>query len=79
MDTHTTIEKQFEMMNTILHFHKQSLSAIENGADTSEIFKLPVREDIARAKYIEENNRQRIIDMRKTIDEQIKELIIPKG
>ena len=46
------MDKQYEMLKTVLYFHKRALSAVESGVETSEMFKLPVREEIARAKYI---------------------------
>jgi V/A-type H+-transporting ATPase subunit A len=74
VDTHTSIEKQFDMMKLILHFHKQGLAAIANGVETSDIFKVAVREDIARAKYIPEEEREKVVTTRDKIDEQIKSL-----
>jgi V/A-type H+-transporting ATPase subunit A len=58
VDTFTSMNKQYEMLKTVLHFHKQALTAIEAGVETAEIFKLPVREEIARAKYIPETAEQ---------------------
>ncbi|MBN2138483.1 MAG: V-type ATP synthase subunit A [Sedimentisphaerales bacterium] len=74
VDTYTSMEKQFEMLKMVLHFHKQSLAAIAAGVETAEIFKLAVREDIARAKYIPEEEIEKIIKIRDTIDQQLKEL-----
>jgi V/A-type H+-transporting ATPase subunit A len=74
VDTHTTLKKQFEMMKTILHFQKQGLEAIKKDIETADIFKLAVREDIARAKYIPEKEIDKIIAIRDTIDEQINSL-----
>jgi len=74
VDTHTSITKQYEMLKTILHFHNQASTAIEHGTDPAEIFKLAVREEIARAKYIPENEAQKITKIRATINEQIKQL-----
>jgi len=74
VDTHTSIEKQFDMMKMILHFHKQGLAAIANGVETDEIFKLAVREDIARAKYVPEDEREKIAGIRDKINEQMKSL-----
>jgi len=62
------------MLKMVLHFHKQSLNAIGAGVDTSEIFKLAVREDIARAKYIPEAEMNKIAGIRETIDEQMRQL-----
>ncbi len=74
VDTYSTIDKQFDMLGAILHFHAQGLAAIDNGVETGDIFGLKVREDIARAKYIAEDQRESIAGIRKTVDEQMKEL-----
>lgn len=76
VDTHSSLSKQLEMLRNIIHFHRQGLAVIEKGAETKEIFKLAVREEIARCKYIPENEKQKIADIRKTIDEQMKSLIL---
>jgi V/A-type H+-transporting ATPase subunit A len=74
VDTYTSMTKQYEMLKTILHFHKQALAAIEAGVETADIFKLPVREEIARAKYIPESDIDKISKIRQTVDEQMKQL-----
>ncbi len=74
VDTYTSMGKQYEMLKMVLHFHKQSLEAIGAGVDTREIFKLAVREEIARAKYIPETEISKITQIRTTIEEQIKQL-----
>ncbi|MHC4114422.1 MAG: V-type ATP synthase subunit A [Planctomycetota bacterium] len=74
VDTFTTMLKQYEMLKTVLHFHKQALAAIEGGVETTGIFKLPVREKIARAKYIPQDDIAQIGEIRNTIDTQMKEL-----
>jgi len=74
IDTFTAIDKQFEMLKTILHFHKQGLEAIAAGVETADIFKLGVREDIARAKYIPQAEVEKIAQIRETIETQMKEL-----
>ncbi len=74
VDTFTPVEKQYELLKLILHFHQAGLTAIDNGIDTSEIFKLPVREDIARASYIDNNKTEQVIAIKESIDEQVKGL-----
>jgi V/A-type H+-transporting ATPase subunit A len=74
IDTYTSMEKQYEMLKTILHFHKQALAAIETGVETTVISKLAVREEIARAKYIPQDNIAKVRQIRETIDKQIKQL-----
>jgi V/A-type H+-transporting ATPase subunit A len=74
VDTYTSMDKQYEMLKTILYFHKQALAAIETGVETADIFKLAVREEIARAKYIPQDDIAKVSQIRETIDKQIKQL-----
>jgi V/A-type H+-transporting ATPase subunit A len=74
VDTYTSLTKQYEMLKTVLHFHKQALAAIEAEVDTAEIFKLAVREEIARAKYIPQDEIDKIPKIRDTINGQMKQL-----
>jgi V/A-type H+-transporting ATPase subunit A len=74
VDTFTSMEKQYEMLKTVLHFHHQAGEAIEAGVDTAEIFKLAVREDIARAKYIPQDEIEKIGQVRQKIENQMKQL-----
>jgi V/A-type H+-transporting ATPase subunit A len=75
IDTYTSMEKQFEMLKTILCFHKKGLQAIEKGIDTEVIFKLAATEDIARAKFVPENQIETIRKIRNKIDEQFNEML----
>jgi V/A-type H+-transporting ATPase subunit A len=77
VDTYTSMEKQYEMLKTILHFENRSLAAIEAGVETADIFKLPVREEIARAKYTPQQETDKIPKVRDTIDEQTRQLQTP--
>ncbi len=74
VDTYTSMDKQYEMLKTILHFHGQALGAIEAGVETAEIFKLAIREEIARAKYIPHEFVTKVAEIRDAIDEHIKQL-----
>ena len=74
VDTHTSIEKQFEMLKAILHFHDQGLAAIENGVETSEIFALDIRTDIARCSYLPEEEIDKISAICDKTDQQMKAL-----
>ena len=74
VDTYSPIDKQYEMMKLILHFHQQGLAAIEAGVETAELFKLPVREDIARAKYLPNEEMDKIVAIQDKINEQVKGL-----
>lgn len=54
VDTYTSLNKQFKLLNMILEFYRQSKEAIEKGGDYSALIAMPVRESIGRFKYVEE-------------------------
>jgi V/A-type H+-transporting ATPase subunit A len=74
VDTYTSIDKQYELLRTIMHFHSQALEAVESGAQTEDIFKLGVREEIARAKSIPEEEMEKIAKLRDKTEQQIQQL-----
>lgn len=54
-DTYTSLRKQYLMLRTILHFHNSSLKVLEN-VSLAKILALPVREKIAKLKYLPEED-----------------------
>ena len=52
VDTYCPPAKQFAMLKIILLFQDKAGEAINNGADIKSIVSLPVKEQIARMKYI---------------------------
>ena len=56
IDTYTSTSKQYMMLNLILEFLKQALSALEMGVFYEDLIDIDVRESISRFKYIEEEN-----------------------
>jgi len=74
VDTYTSIQKQYEMLKMVLYFHTQAHKAIKAGVETTGIFRLPVREQIARAKDIPESRMGEIAEIRQTIDRQMQQL-----
>ncbi|MHC5082772.1 MAG: V-type ATP synthase subunit A [Planctomycetota bacterium] len=74
VDTFTPIEKQHEMIKLILHFHQASLTAIDHGVETAEIFALAVREDIARCKYLDNEKIEQVAAIKDVVDQQMRAL-----
>jgi len=74
VDTFASLKKQYEMLKTVLHFHKQATAAIAQNVETDDIFKLAVREEIARARFVPEDQVDKIVKIRDKIDEQMKQL-----
>ena len=54
VDTYTSLNKQYKMLNLILAFYDLGVEAIGKGANFNKIAALSEREEIGRFKYIEE-------------------------
>lgn len=74
VDTFCPLEKQFKMLDTILYFYDKSQEALEKGAYFSEIEKLDVKENIARMKYLPNDDLGKIDAIKDKIDSELKEL-----
>jgi V/A-type H+-transporting ATPase subunit A len=72
-DTYTSLRKQYLMLRTILHFHNQSIKALEEGVDLEEILALKVREKISKLKYLPEED-EGLLGVYIEIDQAFKEL-----
>jgi len=68
VDTYTSLEKQYGLLDLILSFGKYGKEGLDNGANINALFNLPIRERIGRAKYIEEAN---VAEEYKKIKEQL--------
>lgn len=68
VDTYTSLEKQHKMLQLVLTYYNKGEECLESDVPVQEIIDLPIREDISRAKYIEEDELDRI--------DQIKEKLI---
>lgn len=79
VDTYTSLGKQYNMLKAILSFHNHAVKAIANGVDIAFIFALPVREEIARMKYIRESESYKFDDLMKEIALQFSNLSRSKG
>ena len=71
IDTYASMEKQFKMLKTILAFHHISMDALKKGASMNEVFNLPVREAIARMRYLEEKDIGKIDDIEGQIKNEV--------
>ena len=78
IDTYASMDKQFKMLKTIVAFHHAGLDALRKGAPMNKLFNLPVREQIARMRYLEEKDIGQIDKLDDVIKEQIN-AIVPVG
>ena len=58
VDTYTSLDKQYMMMDLVLAYYDQSVEALEKGAKLQSLINLPVREQIGRFKYVTEDKIQ---------------------
>ncbi len=78
VDTYASMEKQFKMLKTIIAFHDLGMEALKKGASMNEVFNLPVREAIARMRYLEEKEISKIDDLEDRMKQEING-VIPVG
>jgi V/A-type H+-transporting ATPase subunit A len=75
-DQFTSLKRQDRLLATILLFHERALSAHDGGAALKDIFAAPVREKIARAKYLTEEEAPAALD---AIASEIETQIVADG
>lgn len=62
IDTYSTLNKQYRMIRLIMGFYYRAREAVRAGAGIDEIFSLPVRERIGRAKFVPEDKVSQVYD-----------------
>ncbi len=76
VDTYTSLSKQHRMLKLIMEFYYKGRNAIESGVNIKELFDIPVRERIGRAKYTpEEQVNDSFNEIETELDNQIEALI----
>lgn len=58
VDTYTSLDKQYLLMELILAFYDKSLEALGKGAAIEKIVAMPSRERIGRFKYVDEKQTE---------------------
>ena len=71
VDTYCSLKKQNIMLDLILYNYDRSIEALSSGIDISEIEKLPVHERITRAKFVSEEEIEKLADIKEQIDQEI--------
>ncbi|HEX3021920.1 MAG TPA: V-type ATP synthase subunit A [Lachnospiraceae bacterium] len=78
-DSYTTLNKQFKMLQTILHFYNLSKQALEAGVYLKDILGLPVRERLGRLKEVPEDSMERFDEYQSMISQEIDTIIQERG
>ncbi len=79
IDPYASLGKQHKMLKLILLFRKEAERALEAGVYLNNILNLPIRDKIARSKYIEENNIDTINNIAEELVVEINRLISEGG
>jgi len=74
IDTYASLEKQALMLSAVLRYYAEARKALAAGAPLEELIELPVREKIARARYIREEDRSKIAKIEEEIAEEVASL-----
>ena len=78
-DTYTSFYKQYKMLNLILSFKHEAEKALEAGVYLDKVLKLPVRDRIARSKYISEEEISKMDDILVELKSEMNKLISEGG
>lgn len=79
IDTFSSMEKQYKMIFLILKFKSEAERALNAGVYLEKILNLPIRDKIARSKYIPEKELNKMDDILKELQSDIEKLIQEEG
>ncbi len=63
VDTYATLKKQYRMLRLILDYYHMAQDAVKKNVKLNELFELPVRAKIGRAKYVLQDQIDREYDI----------------
>lgn len=75
VDTYTSLEKQIRLLDAVLAWYRESREALAKGADLEKLLHLPVREAIARARYLPEHEAEAFARLRADIAAQVAKVL----
>ncbi|KEI16466.1 V-type ATP synthase subunit A [Clostridium haemolyticum] len=80
VDTYSSLKKQYKMLKLVLAFQDDAERALRSGVYLDKITSmLEMKDKIARAKFIPEDNIDKIDEIRKELKEEIDRLIAEEG
>lgn len=74
VDTYTSSKKSYQMLSVILFFHDEAMKLAKLDIPVKDIINLDVKEKIARMKYIDEKEIDRISNIKDEILDQMQKL-----
>jgi V/A-type H+-transporting ATPase subunit A len=79
VDTYSSLNKQYKMLRLVVNFKHEADKALDAGVYLEKILEIPVRDEIARSKYISESEIGRIDEIHQSLKNQIQKLIREEG
>ena len=79
IDTYASMDKQFRMLRVILTFHELAMQALSRGVNLRSIINHPIREEIARMRYISEEELDKFSGLEKAIKTELGKLGVAGG
>lgn len=79
IDTYASMDKQFKMLRNILTFHSLGMQALKRGNTLRSVFELPIREEISRMRYTEENELSKLDELETKIKNELGKLLASGG
>ncbi|MFQ5834932.1 MAG: V-type ATP synthase subunit A [bacterium] len=80
IDTYTSIKKQYLMLKMVLNYYDECITALKKGVALKDLTSLPVREDIAKAKYIPDKEVEKEMEkINQKLRAEVNDLITKTG
>lgn len=79
IDTYASMDKQFKMLRNILTFHNLGMQVLTHGGTLRSVFDLPIREEIARMRYVVEGELEKLDDLEDRIKLELGKLSAAGG
>ena len=71
VDTFSSFDKQFHILDTILAYYHHARQALVGGAELDSLLDVPVKERIARARYIPEERIEEFNAIKRDLEDEI--------
>jgi V/A-type H+-transporting ATPase subunit A len=75
LDAYSSIKKMCSLLDLVLHFADAAGHALDEGVYLKKVLALPIRDRIARAKYVPEDGISQFGEIRGQLDSDVEDLI----
>ncbi len=74
IDTYASFKKQQKLLSLILNTHEAFKAALKHGVELDKMISLPIREEIAKAKYTPETSLDAIDALSQKVEQEVRKL-----